>query len=268
MPDTRKKSRSSANQSQTRSKKATTTRKQPPKRKKKNPVKNFFSSLLIVLLIVAGVALAFNSQIKNALIKSNTEKYDISHYTRADIEKNQNVEATFDFNQVTSITSEDVIKAQFSDLDSVVIGGIALPDVGINLPIFKGVAYDALFFGAGTTSAEQQLGSGNYGLASHNPIDKNLLFGPLHQSQLGQLIYLTDLAQVYTYEISRIWIVPPSDGSVLAVIPGESVVTLVTCSDDAGSERLIVQGRLQSTVAIEDAPDNVAQAFNLNKNSY
>ena len=49
-----------------------------------------------------------------------------------------------------------------------VIGGIAIPEVEINLPIFKGLDNVNLFYGAGTMKPDQRMGEGNYSLASHH----------------------------------------------------------------------------------------------------
>lgn len=225
-------------------------------------------NIFLLLVLLAGLALVFNDQIKNWFMQKNTEKYAIENVTRKDIEKNEKADATYDFDQVVPVSTEAVLKAQFSNTDHPVIGAIAIPDVGINLPIFKGVQYDALFYGAGTTKEAQKMGEGNYGLASHRANDMNLLFSPLEKVHEGQEIYLTDLAKVYTYKIYSIARVLPSDGYVLNEVPGKKIVTLVTCADGAGTKRLIVQGELSDTVSVKDASEIMANAFNAQKNTY
>lgn len=67
-------------------------------------------------------------------------------------------EATFDFDAVEPASSEAVLRAQLSNKALPVIGGVAVPSVGINLPIFKGLANEALLYGAGTLSPTQKWG--------------------------------------------------------------------------------------------------------------
>lgn len=252
-------------------KKRRSTGKAPqPKRKvkKRRRVLRWIINIVLLIVLLAGIALVFNDQIKNWFMQKNTDKYAIENVTREDIEKNMEAEANYDFDQVIPVSTEAVLRAQFQNSNLPVIGAIAIPKVSINLPIFKGVQYDALFYGAGTTSAEQVMGEGNYGLASHRAADMNLLFSPLEKVSEGDLIYLTDLAKVFTYKVYSITRVPPSAGYVLNDVPGKKVVTLVTCSDGAGTERLIVQGELTDTVSVDDASEIMANAFNAAKNTY
>lgn len=242
-------------------------RNQKPIKKKKR-VWRWLSNIFLLLLLLAGVGLVFNEQIKDFIMAQNTEQYSIDNYTREDILNNQNAEATFDFDQVSAISTEAVLQDQFSDSSFAVIGAVAVPDVGINLPIFKGLEYNALFYGAGTTSPDQVMGQGNYGLASHRAANRDLLFRPLTQVSNGQIIYLTDLATIYTYIIYNIEIVQPSEISVLDEVPGKVVTTLVTCGDGAGTNRLIVQGELQATTPIDEASDAMLSAFSINSNTY
>lgn len=78
-----------------------------------------------------------------------------------------------------------------------VIGGIAIPELGINLPIFKGLGNTELIYGAGTMKEEQVMGGeNNYSLASHHIFgitgSSQMLFSPLERAQNGMSIYLTD----------------------------------------------------------------------------
>ena len=69
-----------------------------------------------------------------------------------------------------------------------VIGGISIPELNMNLPIFKGLENVALYYGAGTMKENQVMGQGNYSLASHHVFGLTganaMLFSPL-ESQGG-----------------------------------------------------------------------------------
>ena len=165
--------------------------------KKKRTLFHWLSNLFLVLLLLIGLALIFNNQIKNFLIKHNGDAYAVSEISRADVKKNMEADTTFDFDAVEPASSEAVLKAQLSNSTLPVIGGVAIPSVAINLPIFKGLSNEALLYGAGTLSPTQKMGEGNYALASHRAQSPDLLFTPLDDVAIGATIYITDLENIY-----------------------------------------------------------------------
>ncbi|WP_265459423.1 class A sortase [Enterococcus sp. HY326] len=245
-------------------------KKKPAARKKatkKKRIIRWVANILAVLLLLIGLALIFNDYIKDWLIQQNTDKYALETVTREDILRNQNADATFDFDEVIPISSEAVIRAQFENNEFATLGAIAIPSVNINLPIFKGTNYAALFYGAGTLKEDQVMGERNYALASHKAVNNSLLFGPLENAQLGDLIYLTDLDRVFTYEIFYSEIVSPYSGYLIDDVPDETLVTLVTCNA-SGSMRLVVQGRFVEAVSVDDASQAMNDAFSVSLNTY
>ena len=63
-------------------------------------------------------------------------------------------------------------------------------------------------------------------------------------------IYLTDKNKVYTYVISEVTVVQPTEVAVVDDTPGKSEVTLVTCTDAEATQRTIVKGVLKTQVEI------------------
>lgn len=231
-------------------------------------MKKILINFLLVLLFLVGVTLVFNKQIKDFTIKQTTEKYNVSNFNKKEIEENQQKEASFDFDKVNPISSEAVLKAKLSNKQLPVIGGVAVPSVGINLPIFKGLSNEALLWGAGTTSETQVMGQGNYGLASHHADKKDLLFTPLTKVKMDEKIYLTDLDKIYTYKITKIETVKPTDVQWLDEVPNKKLVTLITCDTLAGTNRIIVQGELVDEVSVDKTSQEVLQAFELEQKTY
>lgn len=197
------------------------------RKKKKSRVKNFFINGLLFILLVVGLALIFNNQIKNFLIRWNGDTYAVANVTRDEIDKNLSADATFDFDAVEPASTEAVLRAQLSNKRLPVIGGISIPSVAINLPLFKGLSNEALLWGAGTMSPTQVLGEGNYALASHRAYEPELLFTPLEKVSIGDLIYVTDLNNVYTYEAFKNVRVEPTEVQLLDEIPGKKIITLI-----------------------------------------
>lgn len=239
-----------------------------PKSKEKNRMKNWIINTGLIIFLLVGIILIFNNQIKYFIIEHNSEKYAVTNQTVESIAKNQNMEATYDFDSVTPINSTDVIKAEFSDKRLPTIGGVAVPNVSINLPIFKGVTNDGLKWGAVTLSADQVMGQRNYALASHRSRDLDLLFTPLERVEMGDLIYLTDLTNIYTYQTVSKERVLPTRVDVLDEVEGENIVTLITCGEIGGKTRIIVQGELIGTTPVEEATPEMLDAFQIEQKTH
>ena len=233
---------------------------------KKNNRKNILINILAGFLILLSLALIFNAQIRDIFMVWNTNKYQVSQVTKEKIEENKETEGNFDFDSVKSISSEAVLAAQWDAQQLPVIGGIAIPEVEINLPIFKGLDNVNLFYGAGTMKANQKMGEGNYSLASHHIFTaenaSQMLFSPLVNAKAGMKIYLTDKDKVYTYEIREVKHVTPDRVDEIEDRDGIKEITLVTCVDSDATERIIVKGDFKEVKAYSETSDDILSAFN------
>ena len=233
---------------------------------KKNNRKNILINILAGFLILLSLALIFNAQIRDIFMVWNTNKYQVSQVTKEKIEENKGTEGNFDFDSVKSISSEAVLAAQWDAQQLPVIGGIAIPEVEINLPIFKGLDNVNLFYGAGTMKANQKMGEGNYSLASHHIFTaenaSQMLFSPLVNAKAGMKIYLTDKDKVYTYEIREVKHVTPDRVDEIEDREGVKEITLVTCVDYNATERIIVKGDFKEVKAYSETSDDILSAFN------
>lgn len=233
---------------------------------KKNKRKNLLINILAGFLILLSLALIFNSKIRNIFMVWNTNKYQVSQVSKEKLEENNSAEGNFDFNSVKSISSEAVLSAQWDAQQLPVIGGIAVPEVEINLPIFKGLDNVNLFYGAGTMKPNQKMGEGNYSLASHHIFTaenaSQMLFSPLVNAKEGMKIYLTDKDKVYTYEIREVKHVTPDRVDEIDDREGINEITLVTCVDYDATERIIVKGDLKDIKPYSETSSDVIAAFN------
>ena len=235
-------------------------------KKKKKKRRNLLTNILAVFLILLSLVLIFNAQIRDIFMVWNTNKYQVSQVTKEKIEENKETEGNFDFESVKSISSEAVLAAQWDAQQLPVIGGIAIPEVEINLPIFKGLDNVNLFYGAGTMKANQKMGEGNYSLASHHIFTaenaSQMLFSPLVNAKAGMKIYLTDKDKVYTYEIREVKHVTPDRVDEIEDREGVKEITLVTCVDYNATERIIVKGDFKEVKAYSETSDDILSAFN------
>lgn len=233
---------------------------------KKNKRKNLLINILAGFLIVLSIALIFNSKIRDIFMVWNTNKYQVSQVTKEKLEENLEIEGNFDFDSVKAISSEAVLSAQWDAQQLPVIGGIAIPEVEINLPIFKGLDNVNLFYGAGTMKPNQKMGEGNYSLASHHIFTaenaSQMLFSPLVNAKEGMKIYLTDKEKVYTYVIREVKHVTPDRVDEIEDREGVKEITLVTCVDYNATERIIVKGDFKEMKSYAETPSDVLEAFN------
>ena len=208
----------------------------------------------------------FNAKIRDIFIVWNTNKYQVSQVSKEKIEENQDTEGNFDFDSVKAISSEAVLASQWDAQKLPVIGGIAVPELEMNLPIFKGLDNVNLFYGAGTMKRDQVMGKGNYSLASHHIFGVNnankMLFSPLDNAKNGMKIYLTDKDKVYTYVIHEVKHVTPDRVDEIDDRSGVDEITLVTCVDYDATERIIVKGDLKEEKDYSQTPEEILTAFN------
>lgn len=226
---------------------------------------SWLRNLAAGLLMLISLALIFNTSIRNMMIAWNSNKYQVTKVSKEEIVSNKEVDTTFDFAQVESISTEAVMKAQWEAQQLPVIGGIAIPDLKINLPIFKGLSNVALMYGAGTMKETQEMGKGNYSLASHHIFGmagaSETLFSPLENAKEGMKIYLTDKENVYVYNVKSVQSVTPDSVYVIDDIEGQNEITLVTCEDLAATMRTIVKGDLEEVIPYDQADGETLKYF-------
>ncbi|MFR7936708.1 MAG: class A sortase [Clostridium perfringens] len=235
---------------------------------KESKSRRYLINILLVTMSIIGIILILNDPIKDYFIKRNSKKYSVENLEINDIKKNKEMPASFDFDNVKEIDSKSVFIEQYKNKELPTIGGIAIPSVGINLPIFKGLSNEALIYGAGTMSKDQLMGKGNYSLASHHTKNPELLFTPLEKVKIGEKIYLTDLENIYVYDITSNQKVSPDSVYVLDEIPGKNIVTLVTCGESEGITRIVVQGELVSITPLNKSTQDMKNAFNIDSKTY
>lgn len=225
------------------------------KHKKTGKVKKIILGIVITLLVISGLVLIFNEQIKSFIVNRIS-----TTAMEKPIRENNNQKGDFDYDKVKAIDTKDVAKAATtSPADS--IGKISIPDVGIKLPIFSGLAQNNLMRGAGTMKPDEQMGEvGNYALAGHHMEDNDILFGPLEKIELGDKVYVTNGEKVFTYKVTKKVTVNESQIQWINNIPNQKLITLVTCSSgqEGVKTRIIVRGEL---VQIQDANPKTMKIF-------
>lgn len=129
---------------------------------------------------------------------------------------------------------------------------LTVPGAGIyNAPVIDSVAESVLAQGAGKmpgTGFPWQPGANTY-IAGHvygyEGTGSWQLFAGLPNVGAGSEIYLTDAnGTTYTYAVTETLVVAPTDVWVANPIPGQTTVSLQTCTGPGWSQRMIVRGVL------------------------
>lgn len=146
------------------------------------------------------------------------------------------------------------------------IGEIYMPRVGMHVPILEGMSNENLWLGAGTMKPGQTMGKDNYALAGHHMWDASQLFTPIMNSEIGDVVYVTDKSNVYEYKVSNMFVAQEKDGHLVNDVEAEqsesgAILTMVTCTDVWGSERYIVVAELSGQYSIDEAPQELQDLF-------
>ena len=220
---------------------------------KQHPGLKWLGRGVFVLLVLVSLALIFNEQIKSWLVSS--------YSPTVTAKKNTKKKSDFNFSKVKSLDFQTVAKARMNKNAINVIGSIAIPSVDLYLPIGNGVSNETLALAAGTMKANQKMGQGNYALAGHHMIKHGALFSPLYyKSKVGQMIYVSDAKKIYAYKTSQRTFIKATDVQVIDDVPGQKLITLITC-DKTGAGRLMIRGKYEQQWSFKSAPTQVQKAF-------
>lgn len=118
-------------------------------------------------------------------------------------------------------------------IQSVGVGTIEIPRIGLKLPILEGISQENLSVGAGTMKAGQVLKQGNFVLAGHYMPDQGLLFGGIQQVKAGDQIVVTYQSEQATYQVTETKVISKDDGYVTFDSEGDGILTLLTCDRPA-----------------------------------
>lgn len=126
-------------------------------------------------------------------------------------------------------------------------GMIEIEKLDLKFPIIQSDNWD--YLSRYVVAWEQSVSppdEGNFSIAGHNGRCASCVFRNFEKLEIKDTIKLTDKNNTHTYEIYDIFEVFHTDTSVLNETPGETTVTLVTCTEQTHYDeyRTIVKGKL------------------------
>ena len=151
------------------------------------------------------------------------------------------------------------------------MGSIEIPKLGVKIAIYHGLGKNALEKGCGHVEGTGlPIGgeSNHAALAAHRGLPSAKLFTDLDQMEIGDIFVLNILGEKLAYEVDQIKTVLPTETEDLAIVEGEDLVTLITCTPYAvNTHRLLVRGKRTEYVeeiaeaeeAAESLPEKAAR---------
>lgn len=166
-------------------------------------------------------------------LKSGEGIAQFDNFTSDAIQNNMLLAAEYDFSAVADINALNLYD-DVKNIDSrYIIGQIVVKDIGMKLPILKGISNSNLAAGAATMKEDQKMGEGNYALAGHYNKNRHILFGGLMYIKKGSAILITDKSYIYEYVVCDTKIAYDSEtfliSDQLAAQKGGPIITLMTC---------------------------------------
>ena len=135
-----------------------------------------------------------------------------------------------------------------------IMGYVEIPKISVNLPIYHGTENDSLERGIGHLlgSSLPVGGESTHSILSgHSGMASQKMFTDLEQLIIWDVFYLHVLDETLAYQVVEINTVLPYDTSLLGIVPGEDLCTLVTCTPyGVNTHRLLVRG---SRIPYEEA---------------
>ena len=127
-----------------------------------------------------------------------------------------------------------------------VMGSVVIPVINVRLPIYHYSTEETLLKGCGHIFGSSLPVGGESShavITAHRGLPAAKLFTDLDQLREGDKFFVKVLDQTLAYEVDHIEVVEPHETRSLAIMRGEDLVTLVTCTPyGVNTDRLLVRG--------------------------
>lgn len=149
---------------------------------------------------------------------------------------------------VTAVSEfdEEAYQKQLDPAETGVMGYLTVPALKVKVPIYHGSSDEIMRMGAGHiegTSLPVGGPSTHSAVTAHRGEPGSSYFEELDKLVEGDTFSVDVLGETLTYEVDKISVVEPNDIRALAVVKGEDLFTLVTCTPYAvNTHRLLVRG--------------------------
>ncbi|WP_390408118.1 class C sortase [Lacticaseibacillus jixiensis] len=239
---------------------------------------------LILLLILAGIGVLAYPSISDAYVSYRNQAV-IAHYQAHETKLNAAAAASQyrqyrRYNQALQQANQAPGLQKFTNtanpsgqsaldakqLTAETVARLTIPQLQVSLPVFEHTTDQLLQFGAclldGTSIPIG--GAGTHAVISgHRGVPNATLFSHLPQLHTGDRFFITIGKRTLAYRVFKRQVIEPTDLSQLRLVPGEDLVTLMTCTPYMiNSQRLLITGRRVAYRAADGAAVKQAAWFN------
>lgn len=215
--------------------------------------------LFIFGMLYAGCALLFvGSGVGHSYMVRQNAQYASKILTVKKADQNKKKKTSYDASKTKSITATEIWRSKQYPVNP--IGRMSIPVVNIHNPLFEGFGShnQNLSSGVVTVVPGRQLGAPNTNVVYAGHYMGNAgpaILDNLHFVKNGDSIYVTDMHRIYAYSVYYMsYSIKPKQVEVENNVKGQSIITLITCSDfniskyGYGAHRTVVQGKLVGSV--------------------
>lgn len=154
--------------------------------------------------------------------------------------------ATDAYSQESLQSASQDYASQLNVAGNGIMGYVEIPKINVNLPIYHGTENDSLERGIGHLLGSSLPVGGESThtiLSGHSGMASQKMFTDLEQLTSGDVFYLHVLKERLAYQVVEIHTVLPYDTSLLGIVSGEDLCTLITCTPyGVNTHRLLVRG--------------------------
>ena len=230
--------------------------------------------LLVILCQPIAAPIVYEQTVKEevAVVEQGQKKPGIHQDLREAMEA-YNLQLSQDQSGLDSVDSYEAPGLNLEDYGMEAddaVGYVEIPAMDVTLPLYLGASRAHMNDGAtvlGQTSMPIGGISTNCVIAAHRGWNGKAMFRDVELLQEGDLVYLTNLWETLTYQVTGISIIWPDEVEAVAIQPSQDMVTLLTCHPYiVGTHRYLVYcQRVEDEAPIQPAttttPDeNQAQA--------
>lgn len=158
-------------------------------------------------------------------------------------------EPVFDGKTKGDFEGDDEYRRQLSVNGLDAMGELLVPKISVDLPIMHGAGQDVLEHAAGHLAGTSlPVGGKNTRavITGHSNLKGATLFTRLGELEKGDPFYIKVMDATLAYRVNDIRIVSPTDTKALKIRKGRDEVTLLTCTGQGNTLRLLVTGERNS----------------------
>lgn len=230
-------------------------------------------TLFFIVIMLVGIAVVmypiFSSWWNDRVQTKIIEQYEKSVATLDTAEKERMFNEAYaynaELNKLPNPMKDYKELSGYSDILDVtgtgIMGYIDIPKINVHLPIYHGTSAEVLNIAVGHMEGTSLPVGGidtHSVISAHSGHPSAKLFSSIDQLTEDDRFTISVLDEVYTYEVEGSSVVLPYNTDKLQVVPGQDLVTLLTCTPyGINTHRLLVRAhRIETEAAAEETAEH------------